>query len=181
VDSSETSSADGDRRLRSVSWQAACGLFRPSPPPALGFPSSQQMFRNERLASSGGGAFGQDPRSPLVIRPAGASTHRLEAAAPAAEDVLDERHAPALHASATERSGTNSGSVSRRRLRLRNDVCVQQPCDLVPRARGARSPARRGRSCACSRVRYRLGRASYPRDDRRGFMESSHPPIPFDQ
>jgi hypothetical protein len=27
-----------------VSWVAACGLFRPSPPPALGFPSSQQKF-----------------------------------------------------------------------------------------------------------------------------------------
>jgi len=49
VDSSETSSADGDRRLRGEGWVTACGLFRPSPPPALGFPSffHERKSRND--------------------------------------------------------------------------------------------------------------------------------------
>jgi len=55
------------------------------------------------MASSGGGAFGQNPRSPPVIRPAGGLegfTAKLRG--PSAEDVLDERHAPAPPASDSE-------------------------------------------------------------------------------
>ena len=50
VDSSETSSAGGDRRLRDESWVAACGLFRPSPPPAPGI----RLLSNEWQVAGAG-------------------------------------------------------------------------------------------------------------------------------
>ena len=49
VDSSETSSAEAAEQLRNEMWVTACGLFRPSPPPALGFPS----FFHERKSRNG--------------------------------------------------------------------------------------------------------------------------------
>ena len=71
------------------------------------------MFR-KLLASSGGGTFGQN-------NPQASQTHRLEAAMPAAEDVLAERPARAPHASASERQSP-PGSVS-----WRSDDVLRDP------------------------------------------------------